>query len=112
MDIGSHCYFDICRQLTFLPFTCEDCGHKFCKLHFKNEQHDCKCVKEDKNIVHNIKKKKLKKLCSYSKCKKRIKKELLVQCGYCHELFCIYHRFQDSHNCNPTLKMMPIISVR
>ena len=113
MDIGSHCHYDICRQLTFLPLTCEDCNHKFCKHHVKNEEHECKCVKPDENIVHNIKKKKLKKLCSYKKCKKRVKKELMMECNSCQGQYCIYHRFRDDHGCNPrnTHKIIPTIMV-
>jgi len=72
-----------------------------------------KCVKQDKNIVYDVKKKKLKKLCSYKKCKKRVKKELMVKCNSCQGMYCIYHRFKDEHGCNPnnTHRIIPTIMV-
>lgn len=37
LDIGKHCYK--CRQLDFLPFSCELCGHVYCLEH---RHHGCK----------------------------------------------------------------------
>ncbi|KAK6155158.1 hypothetical protein DH2020_009406 [Rehmannia glutinosa] len=40
-DLGSHCEHSDCRQLDFLPFTCNACRKVFCVEHRSYKSHDC-----------------------------------------------------------------------
>ncbi|GFP98884.1 zinc finger an1 domain-containing stress-associated protein 12 [Phtheirospermum japonicum] len=40
-DLGSHCQRSDCRQLDFLPFTCNACHKVFCLDHRSCKSHDC-----------------------------------------------------------------------
>jgi len=40
-DKGRHCSDPYCRQMDFLPMTCDGCGEVFCSEHFKYEAHSC-----------------------------------------------------------------------
>lgn len=40
-DLGKHCDESICKQLDFLPFTCEHCKGTFCKDHREVKNHSC-----------------------------------------------------------------------
>eukprot|EP01054_Gregarina_sp_Poly1_P004692 Gregarina_sp_Poly_1__4691@NODE_2507_length_2047_cov_83_604040_g1593_i0_p2_GENE_NODE_2507_length_2047_cov_83_604040_g1593_i0NODE_2507_length_2047_cov_83_604040_g1593_i0_p2_ORF_typecomplete_len168_score10_72zfAN1/PF01428_16/5_7e15zfAN1/PF01428_16/1_9e02zfAN1/PF01428_16/1_5e07Transp_Tc5_C/PF04236_15/0_0021Transp_Tc5_C/PF04236_15/4_7e03Transp_Tc5_C/PF04236_15/2Desulfoferrod_N/PF06397_12/8_8e03Desulfoferrod_N/PF06397_12/2_7e02Desulfoferrod_N/PF06397_12/0_16zfC5HC2/PF02928_16/37zfC5HC2/PF02928_16/3_4e len=53
-DKGAHCEVEYCRQLDFLPFTCEYCNKVYCATHFRPESHECaseKYKREDKRVV-------------------------------------------------------------
>lgn len=39
--IGHHCKASGCKQLDFLPFTCELCSNRYCLDHRKPESHKC-----------------------------------------------------------------------
>lgn len=39
--IGHRCKVSDCKQLDFLPFTCELCNEKYCLDHRKPELHKC-----------------------------------------------------------------------
>ncbi|XP_051141468.1 zinc finger AN1 domain-containing stress-associated protein 12 [Andrographis paniculata] len=40
-DLGSHCQHLDCRQLDFLPFTCNACRKVFCLEHRSYKAHEC-----------------------------------------------------------------------
>lgn len=43
-DLGKHCSEPTCRQLDFLPITCDACKEDFCKDHFSYWGHKCPCA--------------------------------------------------------------------
>ncbi|XP_049761041.1 AN1-type zinc finger protein 2A isoform X1 [Elephas maximus indicus] len=40
-DLGKHCSEKTCKQLDFLPITCDACKQDFCKDHFTFAAHGC-----------------------------------------------------------------------
>ncbi|OEH75112.1 transcription factor c2h2 [Cyclospora cayetanensis] len=40
-SVGSHCSYRWCNQLDFLPFKCLQCGLVFCRIHYKQGDHEC-----------------------------------------------------------------------
>lgn len=40
-DLGKHCSESTCKQLDFLPITCDACKQDFCKDHFSYAGHKC-----------------------------------------------------------------------
>eukprot|EP01084_Bolivina_argentea_P131212 231629_1 len=81
-DIGAHCHYDLCQQQTYLPFNCDSCQHKFCKLHRAQKSHECPNLSKEINEAKQIEKQKIKQnkktgvnkpihKCDYKKCKKR-----------------------------------------
>lgn len=40
-DLGKHCSEVTCKQLDFLPLTCDACEDVFCKDHITYDQHKC-----------------------------------------------------------------------
>ncbi|XP_052610209.1 AN1-type zinc finger protein 2A [Peromyscus californicus insignis] len=40
-DLGKHCSEPTCKQLDFLPITCDACKEDFCKDHFSYWSHKC-----------------------------------------------------------------------
>nr|XP_045000528.1 AN1-type zinc finger protein 2A isoform X2 [Jaculus jaculus] len=40
-DLGKHCSERTCKQLDFLPVTCDACKQDFCKDHFSYTAHEC-----------------------------------------------------------------------
>ena len=44
--IGQHCSFNDCNLLDYLPVQCDKCHQKFCKTHFKYQDHNCQLAKE------------------------------------------------------------------
>ncbi|CAL9763819.1 unnamed protein product [Musa acuminata subsp. burmannicoides] len=40
-DLGKHCSVDDCRQIDFLPFTCDRCNQVFCLQHRSYISHQC-----------------------------------------------------------------------
>lgn len=41
IETGKHCSLDECKQLDFLPFTCNACGKVFCLDHRTYDSHVC-----------------------------------------------------------------------
>ncbi|KAI3634923.1 hypothetical protein MIR68_007304 [Amoeboaphelidium protococcarum] len=39
--VGKQCHWKECRQLDYLPFTCEGCKESFCHEHWKASSHSC-----------------------------------------------------------------------
>ncbi|CAN1173004.1 Zinc finger AN1 and C2H2 domain-containing stress-associated protein 11 [Linum perenne] len=48
-DLGKHCFVEDCKQLDFLPFTCDRCRQVFCLQHRSYIKHNCPTP--DKNDV-------------------------------------------------------------
>ncbi|KAK4749468.1 hypothetical protein SAY87_026917 [Trapa incisa] len=48
-NLGKHCMVEDCRQIDFLPFTCDRCSQVFCLEHRSYVKHQC--TKADKNDV-------------------------------------------------------------
>ncbi|KAL3637240.1 AAA ATPase-like protein [Castilleja foliolosa] len=51
-NLGKHCSVDVCRQIDFLPFTCDCCQQVFCLDHRSYSRHNCpKANKQDVTFV-------------------------------------------------------------
>ncbi|KAK6244159.1 hypothetical protein QUC31_010568 [Theobroma cacao] len=51
-DLGKHCSVEDCKQIDFLPFTCDRCRLVFCLEHRSYIKHRCpKADKKDVNVV-------------------------------------------------------------
>ncbi|AEC10038.1 Zinc finger AN1 and C2H2 domain-containing stress-associated protein 11 [Arabidopsis thaliana] len=51
-DLGKHCSVDVCKQIDFLPFTCDRCLQVFCLDHRSYMKHSCpKGDREDVTVV-------------------------------------------------------------
>ncbi|XP_057982115.1 zinc finger AN1 and C2H2 domain-containing stress-associated protein 16 [Malania oleifera] len=51
-DLGKHCFVDDCKQIDFLPFTCDRCRKVFCLEHRSYFQHHCPHAnREDSTVV-------------------------------------------------------------
>jgi len=53
-ESGKHCSEQYCRQLDFLPFTCQYCLRVFCLEHFKPDDHNCtnpQQIDNDRRVV-------------------------------------------------------------
>ncbi|KAI4300781.1 hypothetical protein L6164_034117 [Bauhinia variegata] len=48
-DLGKHCTVEDCKQIDFLPFTCDRCNKVFCLEHRSYAKHQC--PKADRNDV-------------------------------------------------------------
>ncbi|XAR69460.1 hypothetical protein NMG60_11001043 [Bertholletia excelsa] len=51
-SLGKHCSVDDCKQIDFLPFTCDSCNQVFCLEHRSYIQHQCpKANNKDVTVV-------------------------------------------------------------
>lgn len=51
-DLGKHCFVDDCKQIDFLPFTCDRCHQVFCLEHRSFSKHQCpKADQQDVTVV-------------------------------------------------------------
>ncbi|GKV32587.1 hypothetical protein SLEP1_g41181 [Rubroshorea leprosula] len=51
-DLGKHCSVDDCKQIDFLPFTCDRCRQVYCLEHRSYIKHHCpKADKKDVTVV-------------------------------------------------------------
>jgi len=124
---GEHCSYGLCRQLSFIVFHCDHCKKPHCEKHWKPDQHQCKHVKELRPKIpccpkcnQALRKPKSKGYAEFlqehqaSGCKKylrdkknhcaakRCKKKATFVCGGCQKKFCVKHRWDDMHSCDPT----------
>ncbi|XP_042869526.1 AN1-type zinc finger protein 2A-like [Penaeus japonicus] len=125
--LGTNCAEPTCRQLDFLPFTCNMCKKEFCVDHHKYEDHSCpESYKVDVRIpicplcnqpvpskrgeapdlavndhMENNCKNKNKKIytnkCSANGCK--TKEMIPVSCNACGLNYCLRHRHTTDHDC-------------
>ena len=94
--LGARCH--TCNRQDYLPWDCDICQKKFCKLHIKNHT----CVK--KKIIKPSKKKIRRKMIKCKLCKKKIAPLLSINCSYCYNQYCIPHRQPEIHNCSGLTK--------
>ncbi|KAL9270753.1 Zinc finger AN1 and C2H2 domain-containing stress-associated protein 16-like protein [Drosera capensis] len=51
-NLGKHCFVEDCKQIDFLPFTCDTCRQVFCLDHRSYSQHNCpRANKQDVTVV-------------------------------------------------------------
>ncbi|KAL3357443.1 hypothetical protein AABB24_017918 [Solanum stoloniferum] len=51
-NLGKHCFVDDCRQIDFLPFTCDCCHQVYCLEHRSYNRHHCPTAnKNDVTVV-------------------------------------------------------------
>lgn len=127
-DLGEHCSLSTCKQLDFLPFTCDACKNIFCKDHLKYDEHQCAFAQnKDRRVpvcplcnqpisvsatdsvdqkvnehIENYCKSDLAKHKRSNRCKvKGCKQHMLVPvlCASCKQNYCLRHRHEDDHNC-------------
>lgn len=125
--MGTNCAESNCRQLDFLPFTCDLCKKEFCVDHHVYDKHNCSesyrrdvqvpiCPLCDQPVpskrdqppdlavndhLENNCKSKNKKIytnrCSFGGCK--TKEMIPVCCDSCTQNFCLRHRHTVDHEC-------------
>eukprot|EP00999_Lentomonas_sp_LEN2_P003016 NODE_872_length_1140_cov_305.366239_g830_i0.p1 GENE.NODE_872_length_1140_cov_305.366239_g830_i0~~NODE_872_length_1140_cov_305.366239_g830_i0.p1 ORF type:complete len:306 (-),score=2.10 NODE_872_length_1140_cov_305.366239_g830_i0:142-1059(-) len=133
LKIGSHCALPGCRQLDFLPFTCDGCGKTYCLDHRMQAQHECSartrdaltcelCQQvvplrrgEDPNKVmdsHISGGCKARKVvpdapkCPVKGCK--VKHNYVpITCPRCSAVVCVHHRTPEDHSCPNAPKPVP-----
>ena len=127
-DLGKHCQHDGCRQLDFLPYTCNACNNIYCLEHRTYTDHKCTKAHEKDRLAN------LCPLCEkpvtvtkgqdinqvmdrhiQSGCKDEVKgrvysnrctfkgckqSELVpIKCKQCTHQFCLKHRSPLDHKC-------------
>lgn len=93
-ETGVRCAVKVCKQLDFLPITCNHCKETFCKEHFHVNSHSCP------SFVDNVKEVVAKTESSYHNCTKDDCKDmspLEINCVKCGRHYCVAHRFE--HYC-------------
>lgn len=90
-NLGKQCSVKDCKQLDFLPFTCDYCQITYCKQHSKPESH--KCLKYRENVT-TTKTKLAAYVCSSESCKETSPIEM--HCVKCKKHYCLQHRY---HGC-------------
>ncbi|WOK94109.1 zinc finger AN1 domain-containing stress-associated protein 12 [Canna indica] len=128
-DLGEHCDLEDCKQLDFLPFTCNGCQKVFCLEHRTFKAHSCpkaeqhsrvvvvcevcsmsiekKAGEEEKIILERHKDsgscdpiKKMKPRCPVKRCKEALTFSNKSTCKICNKSICLRHRFPSEHECN------------
>eukprot|EP01112_Ceratiomyxa_fruticulosa_P017432 TRINITY_DN5428_c0_g1_i1.p1 TRINITY_DN5428_c0_g1~~TRINITY_DN5428_c0_g1_i1.p1 ORF type:complete len:168 (+),score=25.73 TRINITY_DN5428_c0_g1_i1:157-660(+) len=133
-ELDTHCGFDECKQLDFLPFECNRCNGKFCLDHRTYNDHKCKGeVDLDRTNGHTV----LCPLCndilpvpfgsdSNSRVEEHISKgcpkkvslkphkcskpnckkseAMRITCKSCGLNYCLQHRFERDHQCKMNLR--------
>ncbi|XGW15000.1 hypothetical protein V3C99_000909 [Haemonchus contortus] len=96
-DLGGRCFFENCKRLDFLPFTCPLCKECFCSDH--RFTHGCDNSKQyDPNAAVASSSGPLRNfLCSYSDCNGA--ESIKIVCPYCERNYCLKHRHADEHCC-------------
>lgn len=96
-NLGQQCSWRECKQLDFLPVTCDNCRQIFCKEHYLTSAHDCKCLNEFFKKQTSIQTTEAY-VCNHKECQEKSPIELL--CKFCKVHFCISHRH---HGCRDDL---------
>lgn len=129
-NLGKHCAYASCKQLDFLPFTCNNCKQVTCLEHRSVRKHECKKLMQastvtcllcglilpvpletsvdivmDQHIFDGCKKPQSVKpfKCGHKGCK--VKSSQTIHCKYCDRNFCLGHRFPDDHKCGKSKEM-------
>lgn len=115
--IGSHCQYDYCNQLDFLPFRCESCRGTFCLDHRTETGHKCSRAGEwaaarrkaagltSATNGNNIQGKPTlvtASQCSHTHCNTYIDtlNAVGVGCTTCNRRYCLKHRLREDHSCS------------
>jgi AN1-type zinc finger protein 1 len=112
--IGSHCQYNYCNQLDFLPFKCQSCDRTFCLDHRTEDSHACTnpgawaarkraaelakpSAGQGKRMVDLV----AQKPCADDACKTVIGTSLVpgVHCVNCNRDYCLKHRLREDHGC-------------
>ncbi|KAI4152912.1 MAG: hypothetical protein LQ340_002620 [Diploschistes diacapsis] len=114
-SIGSHCHYEYCNQLDFLPFRCESCKETYCLDHRTETAHACPNLGawavarraagsqyssttplfQKPTVVTGTQ-------CSHPQCKSLIHTHTSVgvQCPTCNRSYCLKHRLKEEHSCS------------
>ncbi|TKR66603.1 hypothetical protein L596_022877 [Steinernema carpocapsae] len=128
-DLGTHCAFEQCGFLDFLPARCDACTKDFCQHHVAYEQHNCEnshlkdvkvpvcplCekpvptgknenvdLKVNEHIDRDCQADPRKKQAYKNRCSMKgcRRKEIIpIVCSDCKLNFCIGHRHTADHKC-------------
>ncbi|KFA65249.1 hypothetical protein S40285_01455 [Stachybotrys chlorohalonatus IBT 40285] len=112
--IGTHCQYDYCNQLDFLPFRCDSCRHIYCLDHRTESSHKCAHAgewAEKRRLAQlsqpsigqgkTLRDKVSEKPCATPECKTVVGTSLTpgVHCQTCNRDYCLKHRLKEDHNC-------------
>ncbi|XP_028392304.1 AN1-type zinc finger protein 1-like [Dendronephthya gigantea] len=101
IEVGKQCSVSSCKQLDFLPFTCNDCSAIFCLEHRSTTSHNCPGngeAQETKSSSHELSREKSSTVeCCFEGCSVRDLTPVL--CDHCRREFCLRHRHQPDHSC-------------
>ncbi len=115
--IGSHCQYNYCNQLDFLPFRCESCKRTYCLDHSAETGHECPRAGEwaaarrkaagltSATNGSNLQGKPTSltaSQCSHPSCKTYIDtlNAVGVGCTACNRRYCLKHRLREDHSCS------------
>ena len=112
--VGTHCQYDYCNQLDFLPFYCQSCNRTFCLDHRTESAHKCSNAgawAERRRLAQlsqpsigqgkMLRDKVTQKPCASPTCKTVIGTSLTtgVHCQTCNRDYCLKHRLREDHDC-------------
>ncbi|KAF2431520.1 hypothetical protein EJ08DRAFT_587008 [Tothia fuscella] len=118
--IGRHCQMEYCHDKTFLPYVCDSCKLTFCGSHRSETNHKCKREGEaarrrtgvDTKTSPTSKKPSIFDSnswpqCAELKCTKLLdQRETKVNCEGCKRVYCLKHRFGETHDCENQRKRL------
>jgi len=112
--VGTHCQYEYCHQLDFLPFRCQSCDHTFCLDHRTESSHKCTkpgawaerkrkaelaqpAIGAGKTLNDRVS----QKPCASPACKTTVGTSLTpgVHCSSCNRDYCLKHRLKEEHDC-------------
>lgn len=97
--VGAHCALEECRQLDFLPWTCEACGLSFCLKHKEPQQHQC-AVADNPHAQSSLPPSSAAPqsvVCSLAGCRRA--EFVRIECPNCLQHYCLKHRHPELHAC-------------
>ncbi|CAE6201108.1 unnamed protein product [Arabidopsis arenosa] len=116
-DLGKHCSVDVCKQIDFMPFTCDRCFQVLCLDHRSYMKHDCprdvtvvntgeedSNANWDKHVNNTDCDPSKKKPCPVPRCRELLTFSYTVKCRDCCIDHCLKHRFGPDHTCSGPCK--------
>lgn len=112
--IGTHCQYDYCNQLDFLPFFCQSCKQTFCLDHRTETAHHCTeagawaerrrqaaLARPSAGEGRQMRDLVTQKPCAARDCKTTVGTSLVpgVHCDRCNRDYCLKHRLGEEHDC-------------
>ncbi|KAI4320664.1 hypothetical protein MLD38_034119 [Melastoma candidum] len=126
-NLGEHCCHPDCRQLDFLPFTCDGCLSSYCLEHRSYDRHDCpKPGRQSRRVAvceacsasiettgqdevaalarHGRSgecdpSRRKKSVCPVRRCREPLTFSNTSKCKTCGVKVCLRHRFPADHTC-------------